>query len=92
LKRVEVDEKNFMREQQKIYKDILDSQVKTKAYGGITNPYYQNNTSHHYNYINNHNAINLNNEQLNKDELTANINNLNPNLYYNSKNELKNLI
>ncbi len=88
-----------MREQQKIYRDILDSQIKTKAYGGLMNPYYQNNSGSSHN---NYNGIRSNNASVNhannnyasfnaaisnpqEEMLMANINNLNPNLFYNCK-------
>jgi len=86
LKKIEQDEKYYMREQQKIYKDILDNQVKTKVYGGLTNPYYQNNTSHHLNQHNYSSFAMNKSDSPRKDEIAENINNLNPNLFYNSKN------
>lgn len=88
-----------MREQQKVYRDILDSQVKTKAYGRLMNPCYQNNSSNsHNNYIgarsniasvnntnNNYASFNLGNRNPQEEMLTANISKLNPNLFYNCK-------
>lgn len=84
LKKVEQDEKYYMREQQKIYKDILDNQVKTKVYGGLINPYYQNNTSHHLNQHNYGSFAMNKSDSPKKDEISESINNLNPNLFYNS--------
>jgi hypothetical protein len=85
IKKVEQDEKYYVREQQKIYKDILDNQVKTKVYDGLKNPYYQNNTTHHLNQHNyNSFALNKSDSPLKQDEIAESLNNLNPNLFYNS--------
>ena len=75
-----------MREQQKVYKDILDSQVKTKVYGGLMNPYYFNNSnSQQVQYNNARNYAGFPHVNNSHDELSANMSNLNPNLFYNSK-------
>jgi len=85
-----------MRDQQKVYRDILDSQVNANAYYArqLMNPYYQSNSSNSNNQ--NHSARNNNNSynyysNLNpgtsnqQDEmLSAKINILNPNMYYNN--------
>lgn len=76
----------FKKEQQKIYREILDGQVKAKPLGGLINPYIQNNynNSDYIEKVHVHEG-NLNEiiNDIKKEENNPNVSST-PNKYFNS--------